>query len=122
MTDRPTQNRFLNFIFLFYKMDSDEIVDFEADENPSASSTSYNHDDEKDVKDDTEDRNSDDHRDDRIGSRRVRIKGRGHSNIDNQGRYDDRGASYETINESDRGPTKCKKINHFYNAFPSSKK
>jgi hypothetical protein len=82
-------------------MDSDEIVDFEKEEeNPvqQTSSSSTNDDDDRDYN------HSDRHN-------KVRIKGRGHSNIDNQGRYDDRGASFESIDhESDRGPIKCEKI------------
>lgn len=71
-------------------MDSDEIVDFEEEEEvvqpPPTSSSSHA-----------------DHK-----SKTIKIKGRGHSQIDDQDKYSGRGGSYESIdNETDSGPTRC---------------
>ena len=80
-------------------MDSDEVVDFEEDETVHHTSSSTNHYDDDDSR-----------------PKKIKIKGRGHSNIDNQDRYDDRGATYESIDdETERGPTKCKNSKPFSN-------
>ena len=72
-------------------MDSDEIVDFEAEEVVVPPTSSSSHAVDK-------------------SSKTIKMKGRGHSQIDDQDKYGGgRGGSYESLdNESESGPTRCK--------------
>ena len=41
-------------------------------------------------------------------SNKIKVKGRGHSQVDEEDRYDGRGGVFESISQEKRGPSQCK--------------